>query len=55
MTNDAGSIADPSTLNPEIWLDGMDIDGDGAINDNPPLGVFIANGNWKNKGTLGAA
>jgi len=49
----ASSIYDPSLLNPIIWLDGNDIDGDGDTGDNPADGASVTT--WVNKGTLGAS
>ena len=37
----------PLELNPIIWLDGEDVDGDGDTNDNPSNGGTISA--WKNK------
>lgn len=41
---------DPSELDPKIWLDGADIDGDGNITNNPVDWTTITN--WVNKWTI---
>lgn len=43
----------PLELNPTIWLDGNDVDGDGDTNDNPSNGDTITS--WVNKSTVGNA
>ena len=43
------SAYDPSLLDPVIWLDGMDIDGDDDNTDNPPSGTAMTS--WTNKWT----
>lgn len=48
----AAAAFSPSELNPIIWLDALDIDGDGDTGDNPNNGDTLSS--WVNKGTLGA-
>lgn len=43
---------DPLELNPIIWLDALDIDGDGDTTDNPWNGNTISD--WKNKSSAGS-
>lgn len=37
----------PSELNPIIWLDALDVDGDGDTGDNPSNGTTLSS--WVNK------
>lgn len=52
-TTHASSYYDLASLNPKIWLDGEDIDGDWDFTDNPANGASITT--WVNKWSIGAA
>lgn len=45
----ASSVYDVGNLNPVIWLDGRDMDGDWDETDNPADGAVVSS--WVNKGT----
>ncbi len=49
----AAGFYDPSLLNPKIWLDWEDINGNGDKTDNPANGSVVTT--WVNKWRLGAA